>query len=318
MIHISKGAAKLHLRLSLNFKLLFALLFLFYPLICFSQIINGRVLNRETRRGIPFANLIYTSQEGRVGHYADSLGYFSIQKNIANLEISCIGYQTALVKRDSLEDNLEIMLHPSPINLLEVKISGKKKIDKFILGYYREKNKTIGYGSIGFSDYDKSLNNYVVTYIPNHKKDTALFISKVLYNLTYNPKHLNFLLNNLKLAVMPCKGTSLRIHLFTAEKNPIAPGKEMLKKDVIIHNDCSGTADIIADISDQNIRLPIDGVFIGLEYIELTSNKMGIYLPFYVTKFGMSEAKTYESFHQKKWFRISNGSQPQFGIEVIK
>lgn len=276
-----------------------------------------KVVDNDTKQGIPFVS-IATNPLETASSYTDSLGYISIRNSTSEVTFSSIGYQTITLKATDFASIREINLIPISYVLESVEIKQKESAKKFRLGYFRDKNMTASSGSIGFAEYNNVYSNYVATYIENAERDTMLFISKLLYNLTNKPKHLNYLVETLKIPKTTCETTRLRIHLFTVNTETKAPEKELLKKNIIVFNDCNAKGDLIVDISNQNIRMPVDGLFVGLEYIDLEPKKKKIYFPFYVTKFYSQNAKTYESYQQKKWVKINNGSQAQFGIEVIK
>lgn len=75
-------------------KQLIALFAIIFPIISFAQAINGKIVDKETNKPIPFANI---SIKGRnTGVSSDSKGMFSIEYTTNDslfIEVSCVGYE---------------------------------------------------------------------------------------------------------------------------------------------------------------------------------------------------------------------------------
>ena len=287
---------------------------------------SGKVMTKNTGSAIPFATVSYSSNYKSYTHYTDSAGTYrlGIPKDVDSVIISCVGYKSATIASYDFTRTNIVMLSDLTYALNEITVtSNLKKRKRFRLGSFKENTKTIGYGSIGISDYisgNKSkYHNYVAVYINNPKGDSTSLISKLLYNLTNKPKHLELVLKKLDLVNYPCSETRLRIHLFDLDPKTGMPNNDLLRNNIIIKNNCNSIGDLIIDISDQNILMPANGVFVALEYIDLLPMQKKVYYPFYITKFNSKNANTYESYQQKNWLKMDIGSRDtQFGIELVK
>lgn len=283
-----------------------------------------KVIDNETNKGIPFASVIYLKDPNLQGGYTDSLGNFKLQILNLELQISCIGYQTLVINGNDLKINQTIKLKPLVYDLNVVEIKPRKHITTQ-LGYFKPAtyNKLVDGKTVLMY---RKLTNYIAQLIPNIKKEEGLYITKLKYNLS------NHIKKPSPVNEKGCEPTLLRVHLFEVDKNTNKPGKELLTKNLIFKNDCQKN-NLIVEVSDENILMPTNGVFVGLEFIDNSRSVLVSNYPFYVLNL-VTENKqvlnTYVSSHQEKWENIivsapAKGGKKvtasfnvQFGIEAMK
>lgn len=249
------------------------------------------------------------------GGYTDSLGNFNIKMLDLDFQISCIGYHTLKLKGDKLKTNQTIELQPLTYELSVVEIK-PKKTKVMQLGYFKNKLYSKLIMNPKQALLYRKYSNYVVQHVANEKDDENLLISKLKYNLTNHFKKPN------PVNEKGCEPTFLRVHLFEVDKNTNRPGKELLTKNLIFKNDCQQD-NLIVDVSDENVYLPINGVFVGLEFIDNSRAVASSNYPFYVVNIidrKKVERNSYVSSHQENWKPIMGGFKVnvQFGIEVSK
>lgn len=89
-----------------------------------AQLIDGRIVDDETLRGVPFANIYNANNEISAG--TDSLGYFSIMGQPGDkLMIKRLGYQQ--VVQTVKEMRVIVHLQQMPLSLKTVSITGRSK-----------------------------------------------------------------------------------------------------------------------------------------------------------------------------------------------
>lgn len=298
-------------------KIIILLFILFRWSLGYTQnIITGKVINSETKQGIPFASIVYLDGGIQKGNYTDSLGNYIIKILEGEVKISCIGYQTLSTNINILSKNPVSTLNPLNYTLKTVEIKPHKTETKRI-GYFEDKIFTNSVMSEGYRGTNEPAKNYVAQYIANSKNEEGLLISKLLFNLSNHP----VIKRNGKPYKIDCTTTRIRLHLFSVNETSGLPDKELLTKNMLVINDCEKD-NLISDITEQNIFLPKNGVFVGLEYVDVLETKAISLFPFYVFNYKEKSSGSYNSFHQTSWSRIVSDPKIkfniQFGIEVVK
>ena len=279
--------------------------------------IIGKIIDVDTKQGIPYASIIYLSDPSQQGGYSDSIGNFNILKKELDLQVSCIGYKTLKIESKFVEQGLLISLRPEVISLQPVEIQ-QVKIKTMQLGYFKNKTFKSPLSPGVSADRKRQYRNFVAQYVPNAKEDTTIKITKLLYNLSNHP---DSRYTSGEFHGGGCVPTKLRVHLFTVNSYSKLPDQELLTKNQIIINDCSSD-NLIVDISDENVYLPKNGVFVALEYVDVNRTKSATVFPYYVIC-STPIATRYESFHQEKWalywwYKENAKWNARFGLEVIK
>lgn len=277
--------------------------------------INGRIINKDSKMGIPYASILYLDSDSQKSGYTDSLGFYKFKSTNDQIQISSIGYKTLILNFSSLSNNFVIGLEPVNyiLNAVEIKLKEVKKTKTIRLGYFKDKVFDAPLWSLGKPSPNKTF-NYVAQYVANNKKNYSLHITKLLYNLSNHPRPV---LIAKGLYKGKCQSDLFRIHLFMVDEITKMPTKELLVENNIIKNDCT-IDNLIIDISEQNIIMPKNGVFVGLEFIDIQRSSNNTFFPYLVMTMGKKTNDIYGSFHQEKWsdFWHTIGRPVQFGIEV--
>lgn len=203
----------------------------------FTQSQNYKVIDNKTNLPIQYATLqIYNSGKFISGFYTDENGSINISNefNFNEIKISCIGYETIIVPKNQLL----IKLNQNVTILEEVIISNK---DFLSLGYIKKpKSKNI----IGVSE----------------GLEVAVFIKN---DFEYPVK-----ISSVKFNVKKVKSrVAYRIHLYKNSENNSYPKEELLIDNKIEYLEVNTKGLVSVDLSEYNITLPKEGVFISIEGI---------------------------------------------------
>lgn len=280
------------------------------------NVITGKVIDNETKQGIAFASIVYLDGGIQKGSYTDSLGNYSIKIFDSEITISCIGYKTQSINFSALSKEPVLRLNPLNYKLDPIEIK-PHKIETKRLGYFEDKIFNSPVMSEGYRGTKELAKNHVAQYIANSKNEEGLLITKLLFNLSNHPN----IKRNGKPYKLNCANTRIRLHLFSVNEISGLPDKELLTKNILIINDCERD-NLIQDITDQNIFFPINGIFVGLEYVDVLETKAISLFPFYIFNYKKKSSGSYNSFHETNWTSIISNNKIkfniQFGIEVVK
>jgi|GEM_PF-6540376 len=209
------------------------LLILFTPLITFSQNSFKGVIVDTQNNPIQFASISINQTAN--GTYTNEIGIFhfdSIQPT-DTLKISCIGYESRSICVKDIKD--QITLTSNSINIEEVTIDRKRKNRSFTIGYYNM-------NTLFPSSYFSNVKSKVATFIPY--QSSPAIIEKILLPIT----NIN-------------DTTQLKVYLYEISEDG-SPGKEIYSK-LLMSNEIKNKI----DISDEQIRIPLEGVFIAAEWL---------------------------------------------------
>ncbi|NBG64720.1 carboxypeptidase-like regulatory domain-containing protein [Acidiluteibacter ferrifornacis] len=211
------------------------LIILFTPLIIFSQIsFKGTIVDSQ-KNPIQFASISVNQTAN--GTYTNEKGifYFDSIKPTDTLKISCIGYESKSICVKDIKD--QITLTSNSINIEEVTIDRKRKNRSFTIGYYK-----MGSLSPFPHNHGSSINIQLATFIPYNS--TPALIEKILLPIT-----------------KANDTTQLKVYLYEVSEDG-SPGKEIYSKTVLLKEIKNKI-----DISDQQIRMPSDGIFVAVEWL---------------------------------------------------
>jgi hypothetical protein len=200
---------------------------------CFCQDSRSFQIKDSQNNPIVLANV--SLNQTSIGTYTNSNGEFSVEniKLSDTLKISCIGYKSRSVCVKDVEG--PIILISSSINIDEVTINGKRNSKSFKIGFYKMR-------SILPYTHGSSINTKLATFLPY--ESSPAFIEKILLPIT-NANDT----------------TQLRIFLYDVSEDG-SPGKEVYSK-IAILKDIKNKV----DVSDQKIRMPLGGIFVGVEWL---------------------------------------------------
>lgn len=217
-------------------------LFLLFSFSLSAQI-KGVVKDSISGKPVSFANIWIENENN--GTTSEENGEFniSISEKSKNFIVSAIGYKRKTIKISEAE---QIFLSPSDVQIKEVIISNRKNTKEIEIG------KTKSLISQAFENGPKIDAKYF-PYLTSYKK--TKYLKKIILN-TDNRK----------------EEATIRIHLYSVGIDGF-PDKELLNKDLIITVK-NGVRNNKIDISSFDIKMPINGVFVGFEKLMIESNKL--------------------------------------------
>lgn len=220
-------------------KLLFILLL---PLFAAAQI-KGIVKDSLTNQPIPYVN-IWVEGEQISGTTEDN-GTFQLPQTGKGtfLVFTSVGY---VKKRVPFAEAATVHLQPDEYILQEVTISGQKSTKELEIGIRR---------NTAYQAFDNGpkIETKFFPYLEAYKK--TKYIKKVRIQTD----------SKLDSALV-------KLHFYTVDENGY-PGKELLKKDLIIAVK-NGVTNMKVDISDYHLVMPKTGVFVGYEKLLIERNKV--------------------------------------------
>lgn len=203
---------------------------------------KGKIVD-ENNNPIPFAN-IWVENEA-IGTTAEENGDFSItlKDNNKILVFSAIGYETAKCKA-------------SQVNVITLKSTAYQINEVVIAKRFETKEKEIGSTNSAISqafDNGPRIDVKYFPYYPDYKK--TKYIKQVVIN------------TDSKIESAICK-----IHFYSVAENGF-PGAPLLDKDFIVTIK-QGLKKTRIDITQFNLRMPKNGLFIGFEKLIIERNKL--------------------------------------------
>lgn len=221
-------------------KTCFLFIFISFSL---SAQIKGVVKDSISGNPIPYVNIWIENENN--GTTTEENGEFSISisEKSKNFIVSAIGYKKKTIK---IFEAKQIFLTPSDVQIKEVIISNRKNTKEIEIG------KTKNLISQAFENGPKIDVKYF-PYLTSYKK--TKYLKKIILN-TDNRK----------------EEATIRMHLFSVGIDGL-PDKELLNKDLIITIK-NGVRNNKIDISSFDLKMPINGIFVGFEKLMIESNKL--------------------------------------------
>jgi hypothetical protein len=214
--------------------------FLLLPIFLLAQT-KGVVKDSLSGQPISYVN-IWVENEN-IATTSEEDGTFSI--NIAadkNLIFSALGYQTKTVKASK---TAKVFLNSKAFDLEEVVISNSIETKRIIIG---QTENTIAQAFDNGPRID-------VKYFPyNQAYKKTKYIKRVLLHTDSR-----------------IEDATVKIRFYRVDANGF-PGEEMLKKDLIVSVK-NGTKNNKIDLSDYNLVMPTNGLFVGFEKLMIEKNK---------------------------------------------
>lgn len=247
--------------------------------------IKGIVKDSISGKPIPYVN-IWVENEN-IGTTSEENGEYSINTNekSKNLIFSALGFEKKIIKASKAT---EVNLKPTAFEIDEIVISKRLGTKEVEIG----KTKTEIY-----SAFDNGP-----------RIDTKFFPYKLTYKKTKFIK---------KVSIFTDSGidnATIKIHFYSVDSNGF-PGEELLDKDFMVTVK-KGVKKHLFDVTEFNLRMPKNGIFIGFEKLIIEKNKiektvtdsntntMGIqkiYFPFVL--YNYVEREFLYTFYGGKWNR---------------
>jgi len=221
------------------------LLFCLISLISNAQI-TAIVKNPTDQKPIPYVN-IWVENEN-IGVTADENGKFTIAAPINSKFIfNALGYDDKIMEASKIDG--VVYLIPKVFELKEVVVSSAKKTIENKIGTFISKGINSFYGSGDNYPY------LVARYFPNDTKSAETpFIKSIMPFCNSDIKDAKF-----------------KIRIFEAKEDGY-PGDEIINEPLIV-NIKKGYSKPVIDLYRYNLSFPEYGLFVGLEFMQLESNK---------------------------------------------
>lgn len=236
----------------------FSILAIFYFVIfvTFSQNFSGQIIDVESRKPVPYANIGIIGKT--IGTVSDANGFFKIELNNKfdndTLGISCIGYvskkyQVRNFKNDIKNpEKIKIELSPKVYQLNEVTIK-PLKTKVYILGNFCDSNST--YGNAFYSE-QLGTEIGVLIKLPGKKNKAYL-------------QSFRFYVGEFTFEKFP-----VRLNIYNMKNNK--PHENILTEPIYVEIKSEG--EYIINLKNHNIILD-DDFFISLEYYKIPDKTKG-------------------------------------------
>lgn len=225
----------------MKIKRFLTLLFLI-PFSIIAQI-KGVVKDSITGKPIPYVS-IWVENEN-YGSTTEENGSFSINtsEKSKNLIFSALGYEKKIIK---ISKSNEVNLIQTPFQLEEIVISKRKETKQLEIG------KTDNAILQAF-DNGPRIDTKFFPYYPSYKK--TRFIKKIT------------IFTDSKI-----DNATIKIHFYNVDSNGF-PAEELLDKDFIVSVN-KGVNNTAFSLTKFNLKMPLDGLFVGFEKLILENNKL--------------------------------------------
>lgn len=220
-------------------------LFIVFFLMGFLGFSQTKGIVKDSITGQPIAYVSVWVENENIGTTAEENGEFTINTNDPkkNLVFSVLGYERKVVK---VSEAKLVSLSPSALELGEVVITNKKEKRQLEIG----KTKSVIQEAF---DNGPRMDAKFFPYQKEYKK--TKWIQKVT------------ILTDSKV-----EDATIKLHLYEVDENGF-PGEELLSKDYIVTLQ-KGIFKHKVDISEFNIQMPENGIFVAFEKLIIEKNKL--------------------------------------------
>ena len=218
-------------------------------------VINASVIDAQTKRPIPFVNMIFVNH--KIGTSADANGSFrfTVKERLKDesVYISCVGYEQRTLKVSELL-NSTVSLNQelntlSEVNLYKMHFENQKRVNSF------RGKQIVGLGNFSGGAYPSALARF---YERPEKFEKACFLKSV---------EIQFY----KILGKPSQKATFRLRVLSVDTDN-KPGKDLLGADLIIDKP-EGKQNLKVELIPYKINVPQEGFFVVVEHIFIEENK---------------------------------------------
>ena len=224
----------------------------------FSQKQNKiQIIDYRTKKPVSFVTIF--DKQSNKGFYCDENGYFLSGKITTDtIILSCIGYELLNISKNDMIKQDKINMYPKVYNINEIVISPDKK---------QRIKKYSGFSKCKPALSISNTQGAVFATLINNPNNINSIISEIIIP-TRNNNHLSKKENILN--------GFFRIHLYSVNEKDSSPNKELLNENLTFNfSDFNkknkigiSTRNVIKiNISEYNIMMPRDGIFVGIEWL---------------------------------------------------
>lgn len=214
-------------------------------------LLNGHVFDAKNKTAIPYANI--SILKTLKGTSSDEEGYFYIDLPETYLErqvhISALGFKDTIMSAKEISENKKIFLIEDTFELEEVVVSQS-------LGDSQVLNAVSSYSiKSGFTSAETPW--VLALYFPNIGA-AKKYLEKITIHVQQNSKF--------KRA-----SSKFRLRLYNVDKETKKPNHDLVRKSIILES--SKNEDFVTiDMSSMGIKMPDEGIYVGLEWLFLPYN----------------------------------------------
>ncbi|WP_282180732.1 carboxypeptidase-like regulatory domain-containing protein [Maribacter stanieri] len=214
-------------------------------------LVEGHVFDEKSMTSVPYANISFLKT--LKGTSSDEDGYFYIDVPESYLErdvhISALGFKDTIMSAKVISENKKIYLKEESFELEEVVVSHS-------LGDSQVLNPISSYSiKSGFSSAETPW--VLALYFPNIGA-AKKYLERITIYVQKNSKFKR-------------ESSKFRLRLYDVDKNTRKPNHDLIRKSIILES--SKTEDFVSiDLSSMGIRIPEEGIYVGLEWLFLPYN----------------------------------------------
>ena len=242
------------------------LLFLLSFNLFYSQIQKHFIYDELNRHVIPFAEVeFFRNDSTKTILYSSKNGLIQIENisTINKIKISIPGYDLKTIKPNELRDT--IFVEKKSEELKEVVIKSKIK-ESYEIGYHNESKKLRISSSKGLE---------ILVFIENNaNKETMIksFMCKIIKNKSFT--------------------SAVRLHFYNKDPEKLYPNEEITNDNIITYLKGNINKNLEIDLTKYGLYLPIEGIFIGLEWLGEYDELNDTFLDnqYYETKIDLNDA----------------------------
>ncbi|MDI9338792.1 MAG: carboxypeptidase-like regulatory domain-containing protein, partial [Alphaproteobacteria bacterium] len=261
-----------------------------------------KIIDAKTKLPI-FGAIVLNVSNQKNACYSNEEGVFSLHAAKGDsLKISCIGYEDTMLFNLANSVLSQIELKPKFIVLNEVVVSSTLN------------TKTISLGNIekykGRYNQGGTKGSILLVYVPNHDSDTNKIVTKLKYLLDY-----------VRFDSQKSNKGTVRVRLYSSKDDLIFPKDNLLQENIIKTIPLKSDQLLVIDISKYQIKFPINGVFVGLEWLgeKNNTNEINLNPGFRISQLD-TDSFTFISFYGKPFIHTgktrSYYDTPVFGIDI--
>lgn len=214
-------------------------------------LVEGHVYDDKTKKAVPYANISFLKT--LKGTSSDEEGYFYIDVPGDYLErdvhVSALGFKDTIMPARVIKEKKKIFMQEETFELEEVVVVQS-------LGDSQVLNPVSSYSiKSGFSSAETPW--VLALYFPNIGA-AKKYLEKITIHVQQNSQFKR-------------ESSKFRLRLYDVDKDTRKPSNDIIRKSIILES--SKTEDYVSiDLSSMNIRIPDEGIYVGLEWIFLPYN----------------------------------------------
>ncbi|MFS4417649.1 carboxypeptidase-like regulatory domain-containing protein [Maribacter sp. 2307ULW6-5] len=212
---------------------------------------EGHVYDARTKAPIPYANISFMNSLKGTSSNEEGYFYVDVPKDFLDkkVHISSLGYEDVIMEARAIMANKKIYTEEETYELAEVTVTQA-------LGDMLVLNPISSYGiKSGFSSAETPW--VLALYFPNVGASKK-YVDKVT---VYMQKDGRF----------KAGSSQFRLRLYAVDPETGHPGKDLVRKSIVLSSD-SNEDFVSVDLAPLGIKVPKEGIYVGLEWLFLPAN----------------------------------------------